>query len=96
MVNVDSGKAQAKMPEANIKTVTKIMAQIRINKSEHSVANLRANSNVIEERDIPEEQQSAPSWKLLYPRSWGTTLTMTPFRSKKSLNLLKLTIQERL
>ena len=39
--------------------MTKIMAQIRINKPEYSVANLRANSNAIEERDFPEEQQSS-------------------------------------
>ena len=42
--------------EENAKSI-KIMAQIRINESEYSVANLRANPNAIE-RDFPEEQHS--------------------------------------
>merc|ERR1719318_1776429 len=57
--------------EANKKMI-KIMAQIRTEKSENSVANhLRAKSNAVEEKDFPEEQQFTNTLSAAIPEMGG-------------------------
>ena len=78
--------------EANKKLI-KIMAQIRSEKSEFYVANLRANSNAIEERDFPEEQQSTTTLGAAIPEMGGDntdTEQIKAIQKQEEISLISL------
>ena len=60
----------SKWTEAN-KKLKKIMAQIRTNRSEYTVANIRAKSNAVEKKDFPEEQQFTNTLSAAIPEMGG-------------------------
>ena len=77
--------------EANKKLI-KIMAQIRTRKPE-SVANPRANSNAIEERDFPEEKQSTTTLGAAIPEMGGDntdTEQIKAIQKQEEISLISL------